>query len=146
MKISVGQIYIKPGVSFPFSHRMQIWLAGELSSAANDSAEFMKKYGTDFNLVVRISADTQISAPQIKGPTIFKRDRDVEFTVFLPFDTIASAADGCRAALEHLVTGIRSVFQQAGIDPGTLDEKRAFIIEHICAEPTMLKTPWPLHP
>ncbi|HYO59109.1 hypothetical protein [Archangium sp.] len=144
MRVSIGQIYVKPGVSFPFSHLMQRWLSNELSSAASDSTEFERKYGAGFSLMVNVSADTQILDNQIKGPTIFKKDKDVEFTLFLPFDVIVAAADGCRVALEYLLGGVCSVFQKAGIDPGKLDEKRAFIIEHICSDPTMLtEEPWP---
>ncbi|WPB77201.1 hypothetical protein KYC5002_50510 [Archangium violaceum] len=143
MRVSIGQIYTKPGVSFPFSHQMQRWLGEELSSATNAAADFKKKYGTGFNLVARVSADTQISDNQIKGPTIFKRDKDVEFTVFLPFDVIVSSAGGCRISVDYLLGGIRSVFQQAGIDLERLDEKKAFILEHICSDPTMLTMPWP---
>ncbi|MCP3140660.1 hypothetical protein [Pyxidicoccus xibeiensis] len=143
MKVSIGQIYIKPGVSFPFSHLMQRWLAKELSSAASDIAEFEKKHGIGFSLMVNVSADTQLMDNQIKGPAVFKRDKDVQFTLFLPFDVIAAAPDGCRVAMEYLLSGIRSIFQKAGIDPGKLDEKRTFIIDHICADPTMLTEPWP---
>lgn len=142
MKVSVGQVYIKPGVSFPFSTRMQVWLSQELTGAASDSVEFEKKYGAGFNLIVRVSAEKQISANRIKGPTIFKKAKDVEFTLFLPFDVIVVAEEGCRVAVEHLLSGIRWVFEKTGIEPGKLDEKKNFIIEHICTDPTMLTGPW----
>jgi hypothetical protein len=144
MKVSVGQIYIKPGVSLPFSHLMQRWLSAELSSVTDDSVESERKYGAGFNLVINVSADTQISDNKIKGPTIFKKDKDVEFTLFLPFDVIVAAADGRRVALEYLLGGIHSVFKQAGIGTERLAERKAFIIEHIYSDPTMLtEKPWP---
>lgn len=143
MKVSIGQIYIEPGVEFPFSDRMQAWLSKKLSSAAKASAEFEKKHGPGFNLIVRVSAKPQIQDNRIAGPTIFKKDKDVEFTLFLPFDVIMAAQDGCRVAAEYLLSGIRSVFQKAGIDPVKLDEQRASIIEHICSDPAMLTMPWP---
>lgn len=146
MRVSVGQIYTKPGVSFPFSHRMQRWLSEELSRVAgadSASAEFLRRYGVGFELVVRIGADTQIVDNEIRGPTVFKKDRSVEFSVFLPFDVIVASAEGCRVALEYMLDGIRAIFCQAGIDPERLEEKKTFFIERICSDPAMLKTPWP---
>jgi hypothetical protein len=142
MKVSVGQVYIKPGVSLPFSTRMQVWLSQELTAAASDSAEFEKKYGAGFKLIVRVSADKHMSDNRIKGPTIFKKTKDVEFTVFLPFDVIVAAEEGCRVAVEYLLSGIRWVFEQTGIDPEMLDGKKEFIIERLCSDPTMLTRPW----
>jgi hypothetical protein len=143
MKIFIGQVYIKPGVSFEFSHRMQLWLGEQMSLVACDSTRFQNKFGRDFDLMIRVSADTQITDNRIKGPAVFRKSKDVEYTVFLPFDVISKATDGCRAALTFLLAGIHSVFQQAGIDTKALDEQKNSIIEHICSDPTMLSEPWP---
>lgn len=143
MKVSIGQIYNKPGVSFPFSHLMQRWLAKELSAITNPSAAFVKKYGADFRLTIRVSADTQIADCQVKGPAVFKKDKGIEYSVYLPFDTIVADPRGCRAAVEFLVAGIRSIFEKIGADPTELDKKRGFIVDHICSDPTMLSEPWP---
>jgi hypothetical protein len=144
MKISIGQIYIRPGVSFPFSHHMQRWLGEELSRIVNETDVFQKAYGVGFELMVRVSADVGSVSNRIKGPTIFKKTKDVEYTVFLPFDAIVASASGSRcAAVEFLVEGIRSVLQRSGLDVTGLDQKKASIVEYICSEPTMLKEPWP---
>lgn len=143
MRISVGQIYIKPGVSFPFSHIMQRWLGEELTAAADDWTEFAKKYGPGFSLVVRLSADTSIVSNVIKGPTVFRRDKDVEYTVFLPFEVIMTASNGCGSAMRHLIDGVRVVFRLAGIESSSLDAKESSMIEHACSEPVMLEEPWP---
>lgn len=144
MRVSIGQIYIKPGINFPFSHLMQQWLGKELSKAATSSVEFHKKYGEQFNdLTIRVSADTQIVDNVIRGPSVFRKDKEVEYSLFLPFDVIAGTTGGYRVALEFLIDGIRKVFLQAGIDPQKLDGKRASIIKHISDDPTMLSKPWP---
>jgi len=84
MKIFVGQIYIKVGVSFPFSLRFQRWLGDALSDRVEVSDQFSQKFGADFGLGLRISGKEDIDRPEIKGPTVFKRDKDVEYTIFLP--------------------------------------------------------------
>ena len=143
MKVYVTQVYVEPGVNFPFSHIMQGWLADELTSLADPRDEFERKYGSDFNLGVYISAYPKTVENVIKGPTVFKKKRDVEYTVFLPYDAIIEAANGCRVALEFLMDGIRNVFEQTGIDPRKLDLRRSGVIEHICSDAKMLKKPWP---
>ena len=84
MKIFVGQIYIKAGVAFPFSLRFQKWLGDALSERVAVSPEFSSEFGTGYGLGLRISAKDDIEQPEIKGPTVFKRDKTVEFTIFLP--------------------------------------------------------------
>ena len=143
MIVYVSQIYGKPGVSFPFSHLMQRWITDELSALAKHSTKFARKHGTDFNLGVNLSADTNITDNKIKGPAIHKKTKDVEYTLFLPYDVIIQTKNGCRGALVYLLDGIRRIFMLAGIDPGMLDERRDSIITHICSDPTMLDEPWP---
>lgn len=59
MNISFVQIYIKPGISFPFSYVMQQWLGEQVSSLAGSALAFSKKYGPDFDLGFNISTDTE---------------------------------------------------------------------------------------
>jgi hypothetical protein len=88
MKIFVGQIYIKVDVNFPLSLRFQQWFGDALSARIEPSQRFTDKFGADFDLGFRISARDDISHTEIKGPTVFKRDNTVEFTIFLPHQRI----------------------------------------------------------
>jgi hypothetical protein len=143
MNVSIGQIYIKPGVKFPFSHLMQIRVSDELSALVEMSPEFQSRYGPDYSFIVNVSADTGIVDNLIKGPAVFKRTRDVEYTVFLPYDVIIMAGDGCREAMRFLMAGIRSALKRARLDTTRLDERENAIIESICSDATMLSEPWP---
>jgi hypothetical protein len=144
MKLGFRQIYIRPGASLPFSHHMQHLLRDQLSAAEGDAEEFVRRHGQDFKLVTNISAEVGTKENQIKGPTMFKRTRDVEYSLFLPYDAIAGAsAMGRHVAAEFLLDGIRSIFQQAGVGVTHLDEKRGLLIERICSDPSMLSEPWP---
>ncbi len=142
MKVFLGQIYGEPGVSFPFSHHMQAWLGAQLSELATPNTEFLNMYGADFALMVRISARTNCTENQIKGPTVFKKTKDVEYTLFLPYDAIVAADEGCRAAVRFLLNGIQQVFTRAHIDAADFESRMAFIEEHVCSEAAMLKKPW----
>src|SRR5580704_1479285 len=99
MKVYFSQIYIKPGVSFPFSHHFQVHLSNVITDLVVPSPSFVEKYGDDFDIVFRISAKREIRDNEIKGPTVFNKEKDIEYTVFLPFDVIHRAPDVNRSAL-----------------------------------------------
>jgi hypothetical protein len=109
MKVFVSQLNIQPGVSFPFSHVMQSLLHETLSALAVPSPAFTDKYGADFNLIVRLSAKREPKQNEIKGPTVFKKEKEVEYTLFLPFEAIIEQVDIAREAgkgvrAEHRLT------------------------------------------
>lgn len=144
MNVILTQAYIEPGVKFPFSHVMQAFLDGELSALASPSAAFTKKYGPDFNLVLYLSAKRELTNTEIKGPGIYKKTRDIEYTLFLPFEKVIEQADMCRSALTFLCDGIREVFARVGIVAPEFDAaKQAELIDHICGAPDMLDGAWP---
>ena len=67
MKVYFSQIYIKPGVSFPFSHQFQVHLSNVITDLVVSSMSFVEKYGDDSNLIFRISAKTEIRDNELKG-------------------------------------------------------------------------------
>jgi hypothetical protein len=103
--MSFRQVYISPGVCFPFSAAFQRYLSAQVSELVDPSPLFTTKYGDGFKLIFNVSAKGGILESEIRGPAVFRRTSDVEFTVFLPFDVIGQAADPIRAALEHLLDG-----------------------------------------
>lgn len=121
MKIFVGQIYIKAGVVFPFSLRFQRWLGDALSERVEASEKFRNAFGTDFGLGFRISAKEGIDQPEIKGPTVFKRDKNVEFTIFLPhqpndYHNLTAAS----LLLEQVLQSAVLILQQLGLNTATV--------------------------
>ena len=137
----MNQIYIQPGVSFPFSCHFQRRLSEEITALVVPSAAFIKKYGADFNLIFRVSAKKDIQDNEIRGPTLFKKDKDVEYTVFLPFDVITCHPEVSKSALVFLLQGVCSVFELLEIETTSLAEIKASLVEKICSDPTMLKQP-----
>jgi len=137
MRVHFGQIYIQPGVTFPFSHRLQRRLAEEVTRLVTASATFTSKYGPDWDLMFRISAKTDIGENEIRGPTVFRKDKDVEYTIFLPFDIIAQTDSVPHLALQFLLEGCCRVFREIGIDSAALEETMEPMIESICSDPKM---------
>jgi hypothetical protein len=87
----------------------------------------------------KISAKKNLQENDVRGPGVYKKTKDVEYTVFLPFDVIAGHPDVSRHALRYLLSGVRAVFERLEIDAAKVAEKQEFLIEGICSDPTMFR-------
>lgn len=141
MKVWFSQFYIEPGANFPFSVHFQRRMSKELTSLVEPSPRFIETYGADFELMFRISAKHDLDDNEIRGPSVFKKDKDVEFTVFLPFDVIMAHADAPKHALLFLLKGVCDVFDMLEIDKAKLLDRQRSLIDAICSDPTMLAEP-----
>lgn len=141
MKVWFGQIYIESGVSFPFSHLFQRRLSQEITALVEPSTKFIKEYGEDFEVMFRISAKEALQHNEIRGPTVFKKTKDVEYTVFLPFTVIMRHIDAPKHALSYLLKGVSDVFDLLEIDKAKFIDKQQVIIDGICSDSTMLEEP-----
>jgi hypothetical protein len=137
MRITFGQIYIEAGVSFPFSLLFQRRLSDEVTALIVPSPQFLAKYGEDWDLMFRISAKAAIRATEIRGPSVFRKDKDVEYSIFLPFTTIRAAEDVLRTAIQSLFDAILSVLTKLGFSTDRLEARRAALIETIFSDSTM---------
>ncbi len=137
MKVYFGQIYIEPGVTLPLTRFFQHRLSEEITALVSPSSKFLRDYGSDFKLIIRISAKKTIEDNEARGPTVFKRTKDVEYTIFLPFEVINRIPDVMTVALRYLFKGICAVFESLEIDPTKVIEKQESLIEAICSDPTM---------
>jgi len=103
------------------------------------SIEFENKYGADWNIIIRISAKAGLSENELRGPTVFKKDKDLEFTIFLPYDVIIVQKDWCLLAVEFLINGACSVLEQLSLSSLELMQKKEKIIEIVCSADSMIK-------
>jgi hypothetical protein len=144
MEIAVSQVYTKAGVNFPFSFTLQEYVSDTLSSFALPTSAFIQKYGVNWSLIIRVNADLGTINNRIVGPSVFKKDKDAEFTLFLPYDAILNSADSLHTAIEFLLEGVSTVFDRVGIEAPELVKNRESIINYIYSEPRMLDEPWSL--
>ncbi len=140
MKIFVGQIYIEAGINYPFSHIFQRWISNELSSLVPSSPEFDLKY-PEFSLVFNMSAKAELLSPLIKGPTVFKKTKDVEYSIFLPYlEHDRSDPRSLREPLKLFLDAVVTVLKSLGADVSELLVHSNSLIEHILTDPAMIKT------
>ncbi len=139
MVVHFSQIYIQPGATFPFSHHFQRRFSDEVTERVSPSPRFIATFGADWDLIFRISAKGTILENEIRGPTVFKKDKQVEYTVFLPFDAVVQHTDVSQSALRFLIDGCCSVFAQLEIDSEPLKKSVDELIASICANPDMFR-------
>jgi hypothetical protein len=137
MKVFFRQTYIEPGATFPFSVHFQRRVTEVVTSLVVPSARFVSKYGDDYDVVFNVSAKRAIQGNEILGPTVFRRTKDVEYTIFLPFDGITASSDVHRSALQFTLDGACWVLQSMEIDTSRIVDARDSIIEEICSNPKM---------
>jgi hypothetical protein len=140
MTISFCQIYLEPGCTFPFSHHFQAWLSERTSALADPSPLFLKKYGADWNLVFNIGAKAKIDAIEVRGPTTFRKTRDVEYFVYLPHPGKPVTVQlECVPTLNHLLDGIRHVLESLAIDVRRLQTAEETLVQEFCADPKLIR-------
>jgi hypothetical protein len=141
MNIYFGQIYITPGVSFPWSIHFQRLLGETVTPLVSPGPRFIAQYGENWNLMFRISAKRGILSSEIRGPSKFRKDRRVEYSIFLPFDQIPAGSDFAQPALRLLLSSVRQVFLDVDIEHKNFDAAHEQLVSNVCGDPRSFELP-----
>jgi hypothetical protein len=139
MQVHFGQIYIEQGAYFPFTCAFQRYISDEVSSLVAPSRKFVTKCGEDYDLVFNVSAKHSLEENEIRGPTVFRKTRDVEYTIFLPFGVIMREPHPPTAALNWMFAGAYDVFDRLEMDTSDVRLRQHAIVEHILSDPSMFE-------
>jgi hypothetical protein len=139
MRIYVSQIYVEPRVSYPFSHVFQKYLSALASEDTSGTEQFFSKYGEDYELVFNVSAKTGLNSPEIKGPTVFKRGKTVEYTIFLPFERdVGLDKASLSRALRLLLSSMNAVLSDLGMNTNRMANDSLGIVRTVLEDAKML--------
>ncbi|GGP73003.1 hypothetical protein [Shewanella algicola] len=140
MRVFVGQIYIQAGVNYPFSHEFQKWVGDELSRLIEPSDAFIEKYSEEFELMFRLSAKAELDEIEIKGPTVFKKDKDIEFTIFLPYQRISlEEKDSFIEPIKLFLEGVALALEVLSINSSMVRSNSSELVEKIISNGSMFK-------
>jgi len=139
MNIYVSQIYQEAGVNYPFTHRFQQFISKAITERIVESERFAAQYGKDFDLIFRMSAKSDIAETEIKGPTVFKKDNDVEYTIFLPFRGDGYDSTSLYEVVKLLLSGIVHVLDELGFDSARVSDNADEIARHAIETPAMFE-------
>ena len=140
MNIYVSQVYIETGIAYPFSHHFQRFIGREITARVSPSEYFTKKFGEDYDVAFYMSAKSAIPEVEVRGPTVFRDTKDVEFTIFLTFDkSQGDNTEACYRALEELLCAIINTLSMLQFDVvSRLTDEYKSLITHIMSDPKML--------
>jgi hypothetical protein len=140
MQINFGQIYATPGVTFPWTIYFQKRLGEKVTALVSPGSKFITRYGEHWSLVIRISAKRGIASSEILGPSVFRQDCSVEYSIFLPYDHIPKGSDFAEPALHSLLAGVREVLTKAGIEHNDLDAAEHRLVVEFSKDPRTIET------
>lgn len=136
MNVHIGQVYIDVGVKFSFNHIFQKHLHSVLTENTIPSSSFLKKYN-DYEFTFRMSAKKGIIDNELKGPIVFKRDKDIEYSIFLPYDIITQNDNYHYWALKYLFKGIFEIYDKYEFKYDYLKKNEEQIIKSIISDKEM---------
>jgi len=137
LKIYFRQIYAQVGCTFPFNSVFQGFLSGKITDLIKPSSKFINLFGEDYKLIFNVSAKRELAINEIVGPKVYKKDRDVEHTIFLPYTPIMQQLEPNKSALEHLIIGACKILEDYEIDTSKLKLAQERIIDKIISSPEM---------
>jgi len=136
MKVGFSQVYIREGVSFPFSHVYQAALGHAFTSSVRPSATFLKKFGGDWTVIFFISAKRDLGETEVRGPGTLRKKKQQEWTLFLPFDVISQQRQPNRAACVETIKSACSVLERVGVDAGDVGSRAEELASTFVSNPT----------
>ena len=133
---------IRPGLEFPFSFKFTAWLSKAVSSRVNMSEHFSKKFGDDFKLGFRICAHDEFDHVRVYGPTVFKKDKSVEFSVFLPHHgRDYFNRDELVVVFDELMQSVVLILDRVGLDASGLCPDLPLLRAEFLTKPELVDTP-----
>ncbi|MCB2378237.1 hypothetical protein LGH70_11620 [Hymenobacter sp. BT635] len=131
--INVSAIYSEAGVNFPISYLFMRLLREQLAQLEpQHHAVYQAKYGLDFTLGIILSAKSNTSQLEIKGPSLSKKYKVVDDTLYIPFVIAEEAETFYSKYVSFVCTGVSTVlekFLDAGVVKGAVAKFRACALE-----------------
>lgn len=138
MKAKFTHIFIQAGIKFNFSYKLHLFLSDEISALLTPSLKFLKLYNVeDYTLIFNISAKKELAINEIVGPLTNRKNKEIEFTIFLPYSVIIKTENPKKTALRQLFLGIYKVLSKYDIDIHKIVAKENEIITYILESPEM---------
>jgi hypothetical protein len=167
MRVFICMFPVEHGAYIPFNHIFQKYIAEQVTALVDPSPWFVAKYGEDWRLMFRISSNwspddedmdraVQLSDSEkvklaryrsftleplrveLRGPTVYKKDQEVEYSIFLPFRLVIESEHPPATALEYIFAGVYTVLEKMQIDTSRLRTEQDRVVQHGCSDATMI--------
>ncbi len=135
MEVFFSQIYIEPGITFPFSHHFQRDIASKVNSVIDVPASLLSKYDIDWSIMFRISAKRVLTCIEVQGPTVYKKEKDIEYSLFLPFIIINESKQSLTTAVEMILREISNILSGLGFETANLNRNIPAFVSELLLSP-----------
>ena len=119
MKISINQFFTTPGYSYPFTGIFVYWVECSVNQRIQPSEAFIKIYGKDYGICFSVDAKPNIAKPEVHGPILYRRGKEVRLTILLPHPGGPESQKPAEnvGAMKLYFDGIAIALRKIGIDP-----------------------------
>ena len=128
MRIFITQVYVKPSFKFKLSQNLVKQLSNRINEKNFFENDFKKKY-RGFDIIIDISSlpESEISDLKIKGPTIFNKDKQIEYVLYIPYEKVMCDEDRLLSITRYIIHGIKSILKKHNMLSYAIEDSEQFI-------------------
>ena len=142
MNVHINQFFTEPGFAYPFTGIFVGWMELEVSKRIQASKKFLEKYSKDHGLCFFLDARPGIAAPHLNGPTVRKRDKEVQFSIILPHagGPMPKEATEYVQPVKLLVQSIAAALEKVEIDSSQILQDLPTLIQYFVSTPKLIRS------
>jgi len=114
MSFRTASIFSEVGVDFPISYKVNQLLLDRLVKKLQKENQEVNVKGEFFSLGVIVSTRKNVTDLSFQGPSISKKYKMVDYTIWMPFAKVIESDNILFAYLDYLCQGISLVMKECG--------------------------------
>lgn len=140
MNISFGQIYPEIDTDFNLTNTILIELKTKINKFNQSFRTYESAFKTrDFSTIFIVSATKKNDTLTIDGPTIFRKDKSIEFVLHIPYKKFSNFTEEMDYALDFIGEGLHLTFKNNHADTDAITTTINNIKDLIHANPDKYK-------
>lgn len=116
MTFRLGVIFPEVGVDFPISFKVNQFLLDKLIADLPKECQRVEVDGKPFSLGVVISTRKNKTDLSIQGPSVSRKHKMVDYTIWIPFQKVIKSSNVLKTYLDYISEGIVLVFEELNYD------------------------------
>lgn len=114
MELAVGALFWEPGVSFEFSHKVDLYIRGQIIE------NIMKPLGlmdvdTEVFLYLIVSTKFEQRTLEVTKPRKGKRIKNRNFNLLFPYEAIVKSAYPLQSYIDYFMKSLHIIFEEFGV-------------------------------
>jgi len=122
MILIINSLFVEPNITFNVSDNIMAKINETFEGALKPSKTFIKNY-ENFDIGFTISTKKEVEYLYIQGPLIDKKEKEIYFTIWMPYEKIYLSENYIEAYLDNLYEGIILGIKKYEIDTELINTK-----------------------